>query len=181
MTRVILAAAAALLLLSTPALAQTLPPVDVYQDPNGIDLVSNNVSTSKAPVLSIPAAPDLTFSDLDDFIPLIEVKTGSGTPGMEPVRYVVNAGSIASDRFAQCDTTTCYAENGTGSQLQLQGDEGSPGMGLGGYQYTQGGTGKFIQFDTQTEIFGGTAPPPSKKFLAHEVLNPGGVDLSFEY
>ena len=33
--------------------AQEIKPIDVYQDPHGIDLTTNNVSTSKMPTLSI--------------------------------------------------------------------------------------------------------------------------------
>lgn len=166
--------------------AQEIKPIDVYQDPHGIDLVSNNVSTAKMPVLSIPAAPELTFRDLADFVPMIEVKTGTSEPGSEPEVYRVSAGSIASDAFANCTTTTCYSAKGTGSTLQLAGDEGDPGMGLGGYQYTQGGSGKYIQFDLRTEIYPnegepGAIHPPVKKFLAYQVLNSGGRDLSFQY
>jgi RHS repeat-associated protein len=164
-----------------PAAAQQIKPLDVYQDPHGIDLVSNNVSTAKMPVLSIPAAPELAFSDLADFIPLIEVKTGTSQPGSQPEVYRVTAGGIASDAFANCTTSVCYSAKGTGSELLLAGDEGGLGIGLGGYQYTQGGTGKSIQFDLQTEISGGQIAPSVKKFLAYQAHNPGGRDLSFQY
>lgn len=165
----------------SPVAAQEIKPIDVYQDPNGIDVVSNNVSTAKVPVLSIPAAPELSFQDLSDFTPMIEVKLGRSAPGFSPEVYRVSAGSIASDAFANCGTVDCYSVKGSGSKLLLQGDEGVVGMGLGGYIYTQGGSGKNMSFDLQTEIYSGTLPVTVKKFLSYEVLNPGGRDLNFEY
>ena len=158
-----------------PVLAQEIKPLDVYQDPHGIDLVSNNVSTAKMPMLSIPAAPELTFRDLADFIPVIEVKQGQQQPGFDPEVYRVSAGSIASDAFTACGQTTCYSVKGTGSQLQVDN------FNFGNYQYTQGGTGKTIWFQLETETYASQIPPPVRKYLAYEVYNPGGRNLSFEF
>ena len=164
---------------ASPALAQEIKPLDVYQDPHGIDLVSNNVSTAKMPTMSIPAAPELTFRDLADFIPVIEVKQGQQQPGFDPEVYRVSAGSIASDAFTACGQTTCYSVKGTGSQLQV--DNFGPGAQIGNYQYTQGGTGKTIWFQLETETYSSQIPPPVRKYLAYDIYNPGGRNLSFTY
>ena len=176
--RVVLVAAA-IAGVTSPSAAQEIKPLDVYQDPNGIDLVSNNVSTSKMPTISIPAAPELTFRDLADFIPVIEVKQGQPQPGFEPEVYRVSAGNIASDAFTSCSSNPCLSVKGTGSQLQVAG--GGLGQQLGNYQYTQGGTGKFVWFQLETETYTSQIPPAVRKYLAYDVLNPGGRDLSFEY
>ncbi|WP_298469278.1 RHS repeat-associated core domain-containing protein [uncultured Erythrobacter sp.] len=185
--------------------AQEIDPIDVYQDPNGIDLVSNNVSTSQMPELSIPAAPELTFRNLGDFIPLLEVVTGDGTVEYDANIYTVNAGGIASDVFAQCSNETCYASNGTGGMLfNAEGFdnpvnvppicdgpacppppivEPGPGdvLGLGGVHYRQGGSGRTMYFIERTGRASGTLPQPVNQFLANEIINPGGSDLAIEY
>jgi len=193
---------------ATALSAQEIDPVDVYQDPNGIDLVSNHVSTPQLPELSIPAAPELTFRDLADFVPLLEITTGS-TAGnsFDPNIYAVSAGRVASDVFAQCGNEICYASNGTGGMLlnaEGGGDEPSvpaqgcqghecppllddpplnPGdvLGLGNTTYRAGGSGLMMTFIIQTGRASGTLPQPIKKFLATEIIAPGGADLSLEY
>ena len=196
---------------ATSLAAQEIDPVDVYQDPNGIDLVSNNVSSSRAPELSIPAAPELTFRDLADFVPLLEVTTGdvgAHQPGYDPNIYSVAAGRLGSDVFAQCgagDIETCFASNGTGGMLfNAEGaeDTGNPQpqcpdtyfcpppiylpepgdvLGFGGVTYRAGDTGMMMTFLLETELSSGTLPQPVRKFLAQEITLPGGVDLQFEY
>lgn len=161
--------------------AQEIKPLDVYKDPNGIDLTSNNVSTPQIPALSIPAAPELTFRDLADFIPLLEVTTGSVEPGTDPEVYRVSAGSLASDAFQSCDFFECVSSTGTGAKLfNAESTEGGI-LGLGGVTYRQGDTGRSMTFNILTELAGGSLPQPVKKYLADAIQNQGGVDLSINY
>jgi RHS repeat-associated protein len=161
--------------------AQEIKPLDVYQDPNGIDLTSNNVSTPQIPALSIPAAPELAFRDLADFIPLLEVITGSNQTEADPEVYRVSSGSLASDAFQYCDFTECVSSTGTGAKLfNAESTEGDV-LGLGGVTYRQGDTGRTIVFTIYTEYAGGSFPQPVKKFLADAIENPGGVNLSIDY
>lgn len=164
--------------------AQEIDPIDVYQDPNGIDLTTNNVSTSQMPTLSIPAAPELAFRDLADFIPLLEISVATPEPGFNHEVYRVSAGGVASDAFgASCSETSCYSVKGTGGQLFNVGGVGSDGqpLGIGGATYRQGGTGRTMTFNLQTGLSGGTTPQPVRKYLAKEIINPDGRDLSIEY
>ncbi len=161
--------------------AQEIKPLDVYQDPNGIDLTSNNVSTPQIPALSIPAAPELTFRDLADFIPLLEITTGSNQSEGNPEVYRVSSGSLASDAFQYCYNEECASSTGTGAKLY--GAESTEGdiLGLANVTYRQGGTGRTITFNIYTEYQGGLFPQPVKKFLADAIHNSGGVSLSIEY
>ncbi|MEL7217232.1 MAG: hypothetical protein AAGK01_02245, partial [Pseudomonadota bacterium] len=189
------------------ASAQEIDPIDVYQDPNGIDLVSNHVSTPQLPTLSIPAAPELEFRDLADFVPLLEVVTGDNpNNGFDPNIYTVSAGRVASDQFAECGSESCYASNGTGGMLfnaeggddqtnvppMCDGPACPPAdtnpppqagdiLGLGGVVYRAGNSGLMMRFDIETEKSSGTLPQPVKKFLAQEISVPGGNDLQFDY
>ncbi|MDE1467469.1 hypothetical protein OOZ52_06955, partial [Aurantiacibacter sp. D1-12] len=156
--------------------------MEVAQDANGIDLLSNNVSTPQRPTLSIPAAPELAFSDILDFMPVIEVTTGDNPQETDEV-YRVSAGGIASDGFESrlCTFNECTSVKGNGSRLFLNGDEGQFGGGLGGYRYMQGGTGRQMTFDIETEYSSGAPVSPVRKFLAERIYNPGGRDLGIEY
>ena len=194
-------------LISQPIMAQQIDPVDVYQDPHGVDLVSNNVSTPKMPELSIPAAPELTFRDLADFVPLLEIVTGDNAVAYEPNTHLVSAGRVASDLFAQCGPDTCYASNGTGGVLfgiiGGGGNSNIPPMCDGpacpppetepyvsepgdtveqsNITYRAGGSGKKMTFDLETGRASGTLPQPVKKYLARKIILGDGLYLDFQY
>ena len=175
---------AALAALPVNLSAQEIDPLDVYEDPNGIDLTTNNVSTPRAPTLSIPAAPELAFRDLADFVPILQLTVG-GDPAEDPEIFRVSAGRIASDGFVNCNNTVCYATQDTGGKLFVveTDDEITPGVFVTGLSatYVQGNTGKSMIFEEETGQTSGTTNPPTRKFLAYVVNNPDGRDLSFEY
>ena len=99
--------------LSTSVGAQEMPPLDVERDPNGVDLMSARIAP-QPPGVSIPAAPELTFQKLGDFLPKLEGRMGTGGP-TEVYGVSINAGSIASD-FIACDEDGCYGEGTSGTR-----------------------------------------------------------------
>jgi len=107
--------------LASRGLAQHMPdvisPPEVVSDPNGLNLVTGKV-LSERPVISIPAAPRLTFSRPSDFV--IEVK-GEVATSVQPAQgyYTVHYGADRSERF-ECgfDVAGCVPLN-SGSLLTV--------------------------------------------------------------
>lgn len=154
-----------------PALAQQIPPLDVERDPHGVDMLTGQIAP-EPPTLSIPAAPELSFQKLADFLPKLEGRVGDGGP-TEELGYSINAGSIASDSIA-CTQAGCVGAKGSGSVV-------FGGAGVGPFYYTQGGTGKRIVFSVRTNIQSNPAAGQQFDYLASTVTTPGGPTLTFSY
>lgn len=104
------------LISATPLAAQEINPLDVAPDANGVDLLRAKAQI-RLPELSIPAAPELTFKNLSDFLPLLEgeLVPGSQTGG---VIYSVNAGGAARPTVVNEYTLrTAYIKNSAGAPV----------------------------------------------------------------
>lgn len=157
-----------------PAQAQQINPLDVHQDPNGVDLLRLEVAP-QLPSISIPAAPELAFKNLSDFMPILEGKIVPQSPTGE-IQFSINAGGIASESFECFDGAgDCVGKKGSGSVLYGGGN-------VGPYYYTQGGTGKLITFDIH---YGWQSTPTDETgpfyYVATFIMNPGGPALEFTY
>lgn len=120
--------------------AQQIKPLDVERDPNGVEVFNGRIA-SKIPTLSIPAAPNLSFKKLTDFMPILQGTEPNGSdPGTRG--YSISAGGFASDAMS-CIDYVCTGVKGTGSVL-------GGGGWTGPFTYTQGGTGKRITFSIRT-------------------------------
>lgn len=153
-----------------PVSAQQIKPLSVEIDPNGVDLLTGKLEP-RVPELSIPAAPELTFRRLSDFIPILEGRVPFGGP-TENVSYSINGGMFTSDSFKCADA--CNDMNGRGSVI-------SGGFTSGPFYYTQGGSGKKITFTIQE---GDQSPPAGGDtfyYLATQVSVPGQASLSMSY
>jgi RHS repeat-associated protein len=170
LSAILLATMAIGLLQPAGLLAQQIKPLDVEQDPNGVDLLRGKVS-SRVPALAIPAAPNLSMNKLGDYLPMLEGQLVAGAMDGKQT-YSINAGALASDSFT-C-TETCVGGKGSGSVLFGHPTSGS-------FLYTQGGTGIKIRFDIQTN--GQAAPIGGVKFyyLASSITYPNGEVLTFQY
>lgn len=156
--------------LAAPVAAQQIKPLEVEQDPNGVDYLSGKIS-KRMPTLSIPAAPELTFEKLTDFWPVLQGTVVPQAPDGK-VTYSINAGGLASDAFT-C-TEFCVGAHGTGSVL-------FGGGSVGPYYYTQGGSGRKFTFSLQ---YGDQNPPnPGNPFyyVATSISTPGGAHLEISY
>ncbi|MCK0127531.1 RHS repeat-associated core domain-containing protein [Erythrobacter sp. F6033] len=162
----------AALMLPAVANAQEINPLDVEPDPNGVDLLSGAVN-GQLPTLAIPAAPELAFSKLDDFYPLLQGKVPSGgNSTTDQTSYQINAGGLASDSIKCFDA--CGVKSERGSVL-----DGGPTQGP--FTYTQGGSGRKIVFDVKR---GQTSPPTGGEtffYMGTTVTTPGGPTLTFAY
>jgi RHS repeat-associated protein len=99
----IAALVAAASLWAAPALAQEVPkvitPPEVTNDPNGLNLMTGKVIVQR-PVLSIPAAPRLTYSRASDFMMYVQ---GQRNITSKNGYYAVHYGSDRSENFKCVD------------------------------------------------------------------------------
>ena len=159
--------------LAWPSIAQQIKPLTIEEDPNGVDLLSGRV-TPRVPVLSIPAAPNLSFQRLSDFVPYLEGSyTSAGYDGGDGSHaYSINAGSHGSAGI-YC-TEFCRDLKGTGSVLF--GHPTNPT-----YYFTEGGTGKSIRFDVRDLVQGPAVGTDKFYYLASQIKYMDGETLSFTY
>jgi RHS repeat-associated protein len=156
--------------LAAPVAAQQIKPLEVEQDPNGVDYLSGKIS-KRMPTLSIPAAPELTFEKLTDFWPVLQGTVVPRAPDGR-VNYSINAGGLASDSFTCAEF--CVGAHGTGSVL-------FGGGSVGPYHYTQGGSGRKFSFTLQ---FGDQNPPNPGipyYYVATSISTPGSAHLEISY
>ena len=153
------------------ARAQTIKPLDVEPDGNGVDLLSGRISTP-LPVLAIPAAPNLRFQRLQDLLPYLN---GRLQPGLDaPATYDINTGGSTSENFT-CDNDGCTSRKRNGSAL-----DANPGAHE--FTYYEGGTGRAIRFDLHNGPQGPLTPGMSAfGFYASTVRYPSGETLAFAY
>ena len=149
--------------------AQTLKPLDIQLDANGVDMLSGKVRT-RSPSLSIPAASHLNVSNLQDLVPVLY---GQLSPSSQGASYDLNNGSISSESFS-CTDEICTSGKKNGSVLMPDP------FGLE-FDYYQGGSAMQIHFDVQD----GSQQPPSSlsgfTFLPSFVSYANGEQLSFTY
>ena len=77
-------------LFAPSAHAQTIKPLDIEQDPIGVDMLSGTIETPM-PELSIPAAPNLKFQRLQNLQPILN---GQLIQFTDNSYYEINTGGI---------------------------------------------------------------------------------------
>lgn len=160
---------AAVGLCSVPAQAQTMKPLDVERDPNGVDLLTGKVK-ARLPELAVPGAPNLRLKDLYDLQPVLVGKLIPQTWGK--ATYDVHGGGETSDFFDCDDQGDCYSKKRNGSALIDQ-----PGI----YEYREGGSGKYIYFDLRHGQQDQVIPGYDFSYLPSYIRFPNGEQLTFGY
>lgn len=137
------AAIASLLLalsLASPSMAQQIKPLEVEPDPNGVDLLTGRTS-DRVPALSVPGAGRLQFNKVADILPVITGTIGTLGTGS----YNINGGGVTSGAMTCTDPNNgneCTSVKRDGSTLLVA-------LGSRNFDFTQGGSGKFIRFDKE--------------------------------
>ena len=153
-----------------PARAQTIKPLDVAQDANGVDLLSGQVTT-RLPTLSIAAAPNLSFQRLNDLVPMLSGQIVAGT--VARASYDINAGTSTSEHF-DCEDADCRTRRMNGASLVTHSNGGP-------FFYREGGGGRLYTFDLPN----GPQTPPSAangfSYYASSIQFASGETLSFTY
>lgn len=86
--------------------AQGIAPLRVEPDPSGLDLLGGKVETG-GPVLSIPAAPRLTYTRASDWYRNVEGESRDNVPDPQPNgTYTVQYGALQSVSF-ECFFSAC--------------------------------------------------------------------------
>jgi YD repeat-containing protein len=159
-------------LTATPAAAQDAPkvisPLRVETDHNGVNLLTGKAKIP-VPVLSVPAAPNLTFDRVQNLAPYV---TGSRTGEVGDVMggsYAIHTGRGTSESFTCENDDVCMSESGSGSTFV-------PGT----KRFTEADTGAIWNFDLMQYE---TAVPGAVmlQYYASSVSYPTGEIISYSY
>jgi RHS repeat-associated protein len=166
--------AAGLATAGTAARAQDVPqvisPLRVETDHNDVNMATGK-TVPEGPVLSVPAAPNLSFERVQNAAPYVTGRV-SGGPGDMPVgNYSVHAGGAASESFLCSDTIDCESATGTGSTFRP--------VGLNSFRYQQAGSGAVYTFNLKHANSGGS--PRTIQYYASRVAWPNGEAIDYSY
>lgn len=153
------------------AQGQQIKPLDVERDPNGLNFLSGRVATPM-PELSIPAAPNLRFQRVQDFLPVLTGRLIPNTWG--EATYDINTGGATSEHFDCDEQGDCYSAKRNGSYITA-----NPQSDL--IQYYEGGTGRQIYFDLRNYPQGTITSGVQFNFSPSYISYPDGELLTFTY
>lgn len=154
-----------------PGETQTIKPLDVESDPNGVDFISGRIETP-LPELSIPAAPRLRFQRIQDLQPVLTGRLIPNTWG--EATYDINTGGSMSEHFDCDEQGDCHSAKRNGSHL-------IPNPESNQIQYFEGGTGRQIYFDLRNYPSGTITSGIQFNFSPSYILYPDGEILTFTY
>ncbi|RED12667.1 RHS repeat-associated core domain-containing protein [Parasphingopyxis lamellibrachiae] len=157
--------------LHAPASAQTIDPLNVEPDANGVDMLSARVSRP-VPVLAIPAAPNLRLERLQLLLPVATGSESGNTPSQGSVQ--LNPGTGASESF-QCISQSCWPRRNSGSTLTMFGSGTLRQM-----TYMQAGTGMRIVFNSVGNLSDNGATE-SFSMYPSTITFANGETLTFSY
>ena len=159
---------AALALASAVASAQdvpeTLSPLRVETDHNGVNLIDGKLRLA-VPGLSVPAAPNLRFSRVQNAAPYV-----TGTLSGTEASYSVHTGGARSEGFHCVDMTVCSSVTGTGSVLE----------GVGPFSYREAGSGVSYAFNLKQMKYTGIGSI-TMRYYASAVSFPNGEVITYTY
>ena len=161
-----------------------LKPLQITEDINSVDLLSG-LYYPKLPVLSIPAAPRLSFETLQQFdskiIGSLHKSAGVNPPMMERTEtFSLTFGGKTSESFS-CINADCIPADNTGSRLR-----GQIRSSTSQFIYTQGKTGIRVLYSLPSSFFDYSSNPNSSiaytgTWYASEVYYPDGEVISISY
>jgi len=159
-------------------LPQTISPLQVEPDRNGVNLVTGKM-TPDAPVLSVPAAPRLRFDRVQNAAPYISGVLHKDPEGLDQSgEWSIHTADGVSESF-RCfwdtdDGKQCASVTGSGSSLIFSGA-----------RYRKAGSGELYYLDVIHEFF--NSPPTDlhpqflRLFYASKIEYPDGEVISYTY
>ena len=163
--------AATLMLLVTPTAAQQLKPLQIEEDPHGVDMLSGK-TTPRLPTLSIPAAPRLAFTRLYDWHLFLEGEALPDTWGSE--NYSLNTLGHESESFRCRDLEFC-GDNKAGSSVLV------PDRWTGNFYFTKGGSAVRYHYNLRDKYQNAITSGQKFYFLATSIQFPDGESLSITW
>jgi RHS repeat-associated protein len=147
----------------------TIAPLRVESDRNGVNVIDGNL-TIPVPVLSVPGAPNLKFDWVQNVTPIVKGKI-SGVAGETAIgNFSVHTGTGTSEGFQCIDFDPCYSLTGTGSVFQ----------GSGPFTFRQAGSGAFYAFNLK-HVKETTNNPNNVVYYASSISYPNGETISYTY
>jgi len=168
-----------LVMVSVPLRAQDVPtsiaPLTVEMDPNGVNLATGK-TVMELPVLSVPAAPRLTFRQIQDAAPKIDGRLQDWQPGMTRIEnFTAHLADGSTDAF-QCIDYDCSPQV-TGASVISSGS--ILRTSSGNRTYIQSQTGTKYNFSVRHIAASGTQA--SSLFYASTVTFSDGEVLTYSY
>lgn len=150
-----------------------ITPLTTEPDFNQVNITNGRIRVDM-PALTIPAAPRLALRRVQDAMPYLVAKIGSGQGDWVESSVSVHYGGEGSEAFTCTYDDFCTNRKGQGSVL-----DGAIAMG-GPYSVTLGGSGAVYTFDRLSFDSGGTGPR-QVIYYASSIAYPDGEFISFAY
>lgn len=147
-----------------------ISPLQAASDNNGVN-VATGKTTVTGPVLTVPAAPNLSFDRVQNAAPYVRGRVTGGAGSLPVGNYSVHIGASASESFVCSDVQDCAPITGTGSTFRPQG--------MNAYRYRQAGTGVIYTFNLLHVNSGGS--PRNIQYYAGTAAYPNGEAITWDY
>lgn len=158
---------------AAPPTATVITPLEAQPDVNNVDIATGLIRL-EAPSISVPAAPRLRFSALQNAVPYLRANIAAGNGYVES-SVAVHTGALSSERFTCTYDDVCSVRKRSGAQL-----DGSIALG-GPYYFTESGTGTYYSFDTLQYDNGPTATSRQVWYYATSISYADGEIISLTY
>ena len=150
---------------------ETVSPLQIQQDPNGVNLTTGKI-TFDVPTLSVPAAPRLKFDRVQNAAPYFKGSVTGAIGETSSGNFSVHTGAASSEAFSCSDGDVCASKTGSGSMFIP--------TGVGAATYREAGTGAIYDFDSQ-QVRETMNNPNTTMYYASKITYPDGEVISFTY
>lgn len=155
---------------SAPEPAKAISPLRSEPDPNGVNLLNGKKIVEVPVVLSVPAAPRLTFDRVQNAAPYVDGTIAHNAPGeYMSSSWAVHYGGNASEAFKCEYDDVCTSVTQSGSTFTLAGRS-----------YQQAGTGAFYAYNIRHSRATGSNSTREYRY-ASSVIYPDGEVISYTY
>lgn len=159
---------------TVPATPTVISPLEVQQDPNGVNITDGLVKVD-VPTLSVPAAPRLKFTLVQNAMPYLDARISGGQGDYVTSSVAVHYGADTSESFRCLFDDVCTATKLTGAVLDGDVVNGSY------YEFTEKSSGAVYTFDRLYYDNGGSQQNRQIIQYASKAVYPDGEQITYDY
>ena len=156
----------------SPTTATVITPLQSAPDPNSVNITTGLIRVD-VPSLSVPAAPRLSFTSLQNAVPYIRANVASGTGYVES-SIAVHTGASSSESFRCIYDDVCTNRRLNGAVI-----DGAIAMG-GPYTFTESQSGAVYAFDS-LQFDSGHVGERQLWYYGSSITYPDGEVITFTY
>ena len=177
----LLASASVAVLAAAPGRAQTVPtatvisPLKAQSDVNGVNVTTGRLRPAM-PTLSIPAAPRLTFENLQNAVGYVRANVSGSLGSYVESSIAVHTGAGTSENFSCTFDDVCTNVKGSGAKI----DE-TYVAGGGPYYFTESQSGAQYAFDSVQFDSGAGQASRQLWYYLTSITYPDGEVITFTY